>query len=382
MRILIAPDSFKGSLSAPEAADAMAAGVTRACPDAEIDRAPLADGGEGTTEALVAAAGGEYAVLTVTGPLGDPVEGRYGLIDGGRTAVIEMAAAAGYALVPPDQRDPRHTTTRGVGELIRHALDNGATQIILGLGGSATNDAGAGMAQALGYRLLDAEGHDLPPGGAALARLDSIDPSQRHPRLADCQARAACDVDNPLYGPKGASHVFGPQKGATPETAAELDKALAHFSRCVADQLGASVADVPGAGAAGGLGAGVLAFCGGRLEPGFGLVAEACNLAERIERADLVLTGEGALDGQTLGGKVPHGVARLAKERSTPVAALAGRLGGGYRDLYGAGLTAAFSIAPGPIGEEESMARTAEFLTDAAEAVAALWRGARAKENP
>ena len=373
MRIVIAPDSFKESASAQEVAEAIAAGWRRVYPYAELILTPMADGGEGTVDALVAATAGERLSCEVTGPLGERVTAVYGLIDNGRTAVIEMAAASGLALVEPARRDPRVASTRGTGELMRDALDRGAGCIILGVGGSATNDAGAGMAQALGYRLLDTSGEELLPGGCALARLARIDSANRHPALDSCDILVACDVDNPLCGPNGASCVFGPQKGADGKAVDELDRALAHWASVVETQLGISVQDVPGAGAAGGLAAGLMAFAGAKLESGADLVAQACRLEERMVGADLVITGEGKLDAQSAGGKTPVGVARIAKRSNVPVIALAGTLGDGYRVLYAEGIDAMLSISRGPGSLEEAMAQTTELLRDSAETVARLW---------
>ncbi len=373
MRIVIAPDSFKESASAKEVAEAIAAGVRRALPEAELALVPMADGGEGTLDALLAATGGERVMVQVIGPLGQPVTATYGLIEGGGTAVIEMAAASGLARVPPNKRDPRITTTRGTGELIRHALNRGVHCIIVGVGGSATNDAGAGMAQALGFRLLDAEGNGLPAGGAALARLARIDGTQRHPRLRECQVFVACDVNNPLCGPQGASLTYGPQKGASLEVALELDQALHHFAELVGTQLGIDLLNLPGGGAAGGLSAGLVAFADAKLRPGFELIAEACGLEKFIREADLVITGEGSLDRQTAYGKTPLGVARMAKRHGVPVVALAGSLGEGYQSLYPLGIDAAFAIVSGPITLNEALARTTELLGVTAEAVVRTW---------
>lgn len=380
-RIVIAPDSFKESATAAEVAHAMAVGARRAAPEAEILEIPLADGGEGTAQILASATGGTMLRQTVCGPLGEPVEAAAAVLGDGVTAVIEMAEAAGLHLVPPARRDPRLTTTRGVGELIVQALERGVRRVIIALGGSATNDAGAGLAQALGYRLLDAAGNDLPPGGAALARLDRIEPAGRHPALAACEFLAACDVTNPLCGPRGASRVYGPQKGADPAAVAQLDDALGHFARVAGRDLGADVLELPGAGAAGGLGAGLVAFTGARLRPGFEIVAEALGLERRLAGAGLVLTGEGRLDAQTAAGKVPAALARLAQRLGIPVVALAGALGEGYEVLYAQGLRAAFSICPGPLPREEAMTRTQPLLTAAAEAAVRLWLAGAEKTN-
>jgi len=327
MRIVIAPNAFKGSLSAIEAADAIAEGVRAALPDADLVLVPIADGGDGTVDALVAATHGERRTLRVRGPLGDPVDADYGLIDSRSTAVIEMAKAAGLALVPPGKRDPRITTTYGVGELLQHAYDAGARHFIVGIGGSATNDGGAGMAQALGYHLLDEKGLELPPGGLALKRLARIHVGGVHANWKDAEVDVACDVTNPLTGPSGASAVYGPQKGATPEMVAELDGALEHFAEIIRRDRGVDVEQLPGAGAAGGLGAGLVAFTGARLRPGAEMVMEALRLDERLAGAQLVITGEGRLDSQTARfGKGPAAVARHARNAGIPVVAIAGSI--------------------------------------------------------
>jgi len=325
MRIVVAPNAFKGSLSALAAAKAIGDGIRLADPDADLTLVPIADGGDGTVDALVAGADGQHRVLRVGGPLTDPVDADYGVIDGGKTAVIEMAKAAGLALVPQDKRDPRVTTTYGVGELLQQAYEGGARHFIVGIGGSATNDGGAGMAQALGYHLLDAQGHELPPGGLALQNLARIHVGGVHANWNDAQVDVACDVTNPMTGPSGASAVYGPQKGATPEMVAELDAALKHFAEIIRRDLGVDVEPLPGAGAAGGLGAGLVAFTGARLRPGAEMVMEALKLDDRIKGADLVITGEGRLDSQTARfGKGPAAVARHARKAGIPVVALAG----------------------------------------------------------
>ncbi|HEV3095649.1 MAG TPA: glycerate kinase [Candidatus Dormibacteraeota bacterium] len=327
MRIVIAPNAFKGSLSAQDAASAIAEGVRAVAPDAELVMLPIADGGDGTVDAMVAATNGELRSLRVRGPLGDPVDARYGLIDRSATAVIEMATAAGLALLAPDKRDPRVTTTYGVGELLQHAYDAGARRFIVGIGGSATNDGGAGMAQALGYHLLDDQGHELPPGGLALKRLARIHVGGVHANWKQAEVDVASDVSNPLTGPNGASAVYGPQKGATPEMVAELDAALQRLAEVIRRDLGVDVEQLPGAGAAGGLGGGLVAFAGGRLRPGAEMVMEALRLDDRLQGADLVITGEGRLDSQTARfGKGPAAVARHAKNAGIPVVGVAGSL--------------------------------------------------------
>jgi glycerate 2-kinase len=382
MRVVIAPDKFKGSLTAPEAAAAIARGVEAAAPGTQIDPVPLADGGEGTVAALVAATSGTFREVTVTGPLGDPVSARFGLLGDGTTAVLEMAAASGLGLVPPGRRDPSRASTRGTGELLRAALDAGASRVILGLGGSATNDAGAGLGQALGFRLLDADGRDLPPGGGALGRLERIDPGGRDPRLSGGAIDVACDVDNPLCGPHGASAVYGPQKGADPDMVAELDGNLDHFARIVARDLGISIRDLPGAGAAGGLGGGLVAFAGGRLQPGIDLVMHAVGLADRLAGADLCLTGEGGLDASSASGKTVAGVSRLARSLGVPTLALAGTIGPGAEAVLDQGVDAYFSICPGPIPWDEAIATAADLLQRAAEQVTRTFLAGRRTASP
>ncbi len=327
-RVLIAPQEFKGSLTAVQAADAIRRGVSRIAPDAAIDLAPLADGGPGTVEAIVRAAGGRTSIARVDGPLGAPVDARWGRIDEGRCAIIEMAAASGLTLLRRDELDALRASTYGSGQLIRHALDAGVERILIGVGGSASNDGGAGMAEALGAILLDEDGRRLPPGGAALADLARIDIGALDPRLGESDIRVLCDVQNPLLGPEGASAVYGPQKGADPVQVAQLDRALANYAGIVERDLGARVADVPGAGAAGGLAAGLLAFCGATLQSGFDAVADAVRLADRLGRADLVITGEGRLDTQSAYGKTVAGVAALAGTHDVPCLGVAGLIDG------------------------------------------------------
>jgi glycerate kinase len=366
MRIVIAPDSFKGSASALEVARAMERGVRAVFPEADVVAIPIADGGEGTVEALVAATGGRIEARTVRGPLGDPVSARWGVLGDAPTAVIETAAASGLPLLLPERRDPRVTTTYGTGELVRAALDAGLRTIVLGLGGSATNDGGAGLLRALGVRFLDAGGRDLPDGGAALARLAAIDPSGLDPRLAACTLLVACDVDNPLTGPRGASAVFGPQKGATPDAVRELDAALARYAEVARAVTGRDVAETPGAGAAGGLGAGLLFFTPARLRPGVELVLAATRFAEALEGAALVITGEGRTDAQTAMGKAPAGVAAAARANGVPVVCLSGSLGDGWEAVLDAGIDAVACIARGPLSLEESMRRAPELAEEAA----------------
>ncbi len=373
MKILLAPDSFKECLSAAEVAAAMARGVRRVLPAAELVELPLGDGGEGTAAALCSATGGHWRTCRVRGPLGDPVEARLALLGDGHTAVVEMAEAAGLHLLPPAARDPARASTYGVGELIRAALDAGATRLILALGGSATNDGGAGMAQALGARLLDASGAELPPGGAALQRLHRIDLSGLDPRLAMLRVDAACDVVNPLTGPTGASAVFGPQKGATPAQVTELDAALAHYATMIERDIGLALERTPGAGAAGGLGGGAMAFLGARLVRGVELVLEAVGFDRHLKGAALVLTGEGRIDGQTAYGKLPSGVAQAAGAQGVPVVALAGQVGEGSENLRDCGIAAVFALAPGPVALATAMTQAEVDLERVAAQVAAVF---------
>jgi len=367
MNIIVAPDSFKGSLSAVEAAAAILQGVRALLPDAEIVSLPLADGGEGTVEALVTATRGRYLTATVKDPLGRPVEARFGVLGDDVTGVIEMAAASGLTLIPPDKRNPEITTTYGTGQLLLAAREAGCTRLIIGLGGSATNDGGAGLAQALGAHLLDGEGKELPPGGAALERLEKIVASGVDPRLANVTIFIASDVSNPLCGPDGASAVYGPQKGATPEMVERLDRALAHYAEVIKRDLGVQIVDIAGAGAAGGLGAGLIAFCRAEMRAGISVVLDALGFDDYLDYADLVITGEGKIDSQTAFGKALTGVGRMAKRHGVPVVALAGAVGEEAEKLQEFGLTAALGITPGPMPEEQSMAQAADLLQAATE---------------
>ena len=339
MKVVVAPNAFKGTLTASQAASAIARGVREVFPDAEIVQVPIADGGDGTVEALVDANHGEYRLATVEGPLGDSLEARYGLIEAGRTAVVELATASGLALIPPERRDPRRASTYGFGLLLEAARVAGVSRIIAGIGGSATNDGGAGMAQALGVRLLDASRGELSRGGAALARLAHIDPSGLDPGWDSVKVRVACDVTNPLTGPLGASAVYGPQKGADAAAVRELDAALGRFAEVIERDLGRRVDQVPGAGAAGGTGAGLVAFLGAELVPGAPLVVEAAGLDAKLAGADVVITGEGRVDEQTAYGKAPGEVARRAQKARVPVLLMAGGKGPGWEKLARAGVT-------------------------------------------
>lgn len=367
MRIVVAPDSYKGSVSAVAVAQAMERGIHQVFPAAAVYKVPIADGGEGTVEALVTATSGQFRQTQVTGPLGQPVTAQWGILGDGKTAVIEMAAASGLPLLTPEQRNPRLTTTFGTGELLRAALDAGLRKIILGIGGSATNDGGVGMAQALGIRFIGNDGAELPYGGAALAGLKQIDLSGLDPRLRDAEITVACDVDNPLCGPRGASAVFGPQKGATPDIVAELDAALAHLADVATQATGRQAADQPGAGAAGGLGAAMLFFTPAQLRPGVAIVLEAVQFAEVVKGAAFVITGEGRTDFQTAFGKAPVGVAQVAKQFKVPVFCLSGALGDGTDTLLNHGIDALLSICDKPMTLEEAM-NTSETLIETAAA--------------
>jgi glycerate kinase len=377
LKIVIAPDSFKESLSAMEIANEIEAGFREIFPDALYVKVPVADGGEGTVQAMIDASGGRLVTLPVRGPLGEPVDAFYGIMGDGATAVIEMAAASGLELVPPDRRDPLRTTSYGTGELIRNALDAGARRFVLGIGGSATNDGGAGMVQALGGRLLDAAGNDLAPGGGALAQLHRIDLSGLDARIKDCVFDVACDVSNPLVGPQGASHIFGPQKGATPAMVATLDANLGHYAAVIARDLGravADVADLPGAGAGGGIGAAMLVFLGGSLRPGSEIVTDAVGLDAAVADADLVLTGEGRIDSQTIHGKTPIGVARVAARHGKPVIGIAGSLEPGAGVVHGHGIDAVFSVVNCPCSLDRALADAAYNVRTSARNIAAVLR--------
>ncbi len=367
MKVVVAPQAYKGSLSAQEVAAAMALGLRRVLRDAEIVEIPLADGGEGTVETMVAATQGKLMTAHATGPLGGPVIASWGLLGDGKTAVIEMAAASGIGLVPADQLDPLSATSYGTGKLILEALAADCHEIIVGLGGSATNDAGAGMAQALGARLLDRKERELARGGAALTNLARIDVTGLDRRLASSRVSAASDVTNRLLGRNGASWVYGSQKGASEDACRQLDNALSNFATVVERDLGLAVSDVPGAGAGGGLGAGLIAFLGARIVPGMDVIADAVKLTERMEGADLVITGEGRLDSQTLSGKTVVGVATRAHTLGIPVVAIAGQLSGDLTELRRRGITAELSIATGPVTFEEMADEASQLIADAAE---------------
>jgi len=344
MKIVIAPDSYKESLSASEVAQAIEKGFREIFPDAQYVSVPVADGGEGTVEAMIAATQGTEYTARVTGPLGEPVDACWGISGDGKTAFIEMAAASGLALVPPAQRNPLITTSRGTGELILQALEQGARNIIIGIGGSATNDGGAGMVQALGAKLCDANGSEIGNGGGSLINLNAIDITALDPRLRECTIRVACDVTNPLTGDKGASRIFGPQKGATEALIVELDRNLDHYADMIKKSLDIDVKDVPGAGAAGGMGAALMAFLGAELRSGIEIVTQALNLEEHIHDCTWVVTGEGRIDSQSINGKVPVGVAQVAKKYHKPVIGIAGSLTNDVGVVHQYGIDAVFSV--------------------------------------
>lgn len=374
MRVVIAPDSFKGCLNANQVAKAMRKGVQRVYPESTIDLIPMADGGEGTVEAILSAVKGVRVKVDVTDPLGRPIEAAYGLIDNGATAIIEMAAASGLPLLNDSERNPLVTSTYGTGLLIRDALERGVSKVLLGIGGSATNDGGAGLASALGVRLLDNQGQVLPQGGASLANLVKLDMEEINPLLSKVQIEVACDVQNPLCGPEGASAVYGPQKGAKPEDVKVLDAALLNFGKRLGEVAGVNLLELAGGGAAGGLGAGVVGFLGAKLRPGSQIVLEVAHADEKIKQADLVLTGEGRTDFQTAYGKVPVGVAALAKNYSVPVLVISGSVEGSPDFLSDHGIASCFSVAEGITTMEDAFLKAAEQLERAVWRILMVWK--------
>lgn len=373
MNVLLCPDSFKDALGAEQAAHAMAHGVQRAAPTATVHICPMADGGEGSLDALISATQAERRQLIVQDALGRPRQASWGWLEDQRTAFIELAEASGLQHLSSQERNALHTTTYGVGELFKAALDVGAQKALLLLGGSATNDGGAGMLQALGAQLLDQDGAPLLPGGAALKDLATLDLSSLDPRLAKLSVEAAVDVDNPLLGERGASAIFGPQKGATQNDVIQLDQALSHFADISADALGRDDRELPGAGAAGGMGFAACAFLDATLKPGIEMIMQQAKLSELLIQADLVITGEGRLDGQSLAGKTPIGVARAAQQQGKPVVILAGSLGDGWQACLEEGVTAAFALADGPMSLEDALPRTAELLAARCENIVRVW---------
>lgn len=369
MKIVVAPDKFKNSLTAKEAAGAIGRGLSKVLPESIIDLVPLADGGEGTVDTLLAATNGQARTTKVTGPLGEPVEAGWGIgndVDGTKTAFIEMSAASGLKLVP-GKKSALDATTFGTGELVVAALDAGCGRIILGIGGSATTDGGAGAAEALGVKLLDSRGRRLDRGGGTLSELAVIETNDLDPRLFETEVLVASDVDNLLCGPNGAAGVYGPQKGATATEIAQLDTGLRRLAAAIKNDLGFDVSDTPGAGAAGGLGAGMIAFAGANLVPGFDLVSRMVRLRERLDGADLAITGEGQIDLQTARGKVPTGVARLARQQAVPTVAIAGTIGPGAESVYEHGIAAIEPICVRPMAFAEAMENAAILVEAAAE---------------
>ena len=369
MKIIIAPDSFKGSLSALEVCENIEKGIRVVFDKAEIVSVPMADGGEGTVQSLVDATGGKLINLKVKDPLMRSIDAFYGILGDDSTAVIEMAAASGITLLSKEERNPMITTTYGTGQIIKHALDMGCRNFIIGIGGSATNDGGAGMLHALGVKLLDENGYEIGFGGGNLDKLQTIDLSEIDNRIKQCNIVAACDVDNPLCGETGASYIFGPQKGADREMIITLDKNLSHYADMVEKYLGISIKDYPGAGAAGGLGGGLLAFLNAKLRPGINIVIETTALEAKLKDADLVITGEGMIDYQTQYGKTPYGVAKLAKKYNIPVIAIAGGIGRDAEELYSKGFDSIFSIVDKPMELEESMENSDLLLRKTAERI-------------
>jgi glycerate 2-kinase len=373
-KFLLAPDSFKESMTAKEVCEAMEIGIKRAIPDAECIHVPMADGGEGTVQSLVDATGGRLIKKEVTGPLGTPVMAQYGILGDGKTGVIEMASASGIHYVTKETKNPLITTTFGTGELIRDCLEQGITDIILGIGGSATNDGGTGMAAALGYKFLDKEGNELPLGGGYLGELDTIDTTDVNPQLKKINILVASDVTNPLCGERGASAVFGPQKGATPEMVRVLDDNLRHYSTVVKEQIGIDMIDVPGAGGAGGLGGGLLAFTNSTMKKGIEIVIEYTNLKEKLQNVEYCFTGEGGIDFQTKFGKAPYGVAQAAKSVNSgiKVIALAGYVGQDVEALYNEGFDAIFGIVPGAADIDTLLVKGMENVSRTSESIARL----------
>lgn len=372
MKIVIAPDSFKESLTALEVAASIERGIRKVIPNAEIVKVPMADGGEGTVQSLIDSSQGSIVKAKVIGPMGNQVQAYFGLMGNSHTAVIEMASASGIHLAEPENRNPLITTTFGTGQLIKAALDLEVNHLILGIGGSATNDAGMGMCQALGIQFLDEEGNSLGYGGGELDKLAKIDLTNLDPRLANMTLEVACDVTNPLCGPTGASHVFGPQKGATPEMITRLDANLAHFADVVLEQLGVDVKNIPGAGAAGGLGAALYGLLNANMKPGIDIVIEATQLEQAIQGADVVITGEGRIDSQTIHGKTPSGVAKVCKAANIPVIGIAGCLSPDCAVVHDYGIDAVFDVVPGATDLQSALDNASSNLELTARNVAAL----------
>lgn len=382
MHIVIAPDSYKESLSALEVANVIEQGFQQVLPDATYTKIPVADGGEGTLQAIVDAKAGRYITVDVSDPLGRPIQAQYGLVDKDSVAIIEMATASGLTLLHKDERNPLITTTYGTGELIKDALDKGARTIVLAIGGSATNDGGTGMLSALGIQFLDGNDQVLPNGGEALQQLVTIDLSQLDARVAECHFEIACDVDNPLIGERGASAIFGPQKGASPDDVQTLDTALNHYADISAQLLVKDHRHTSGAGAAGGMGFAALAFLKGELKPGIQIVTDIVNLTERIKNADLVITGEGKIDKQTIFGKTPIGVAKVAKQFDIPVIGIAGALGADAYHVHPHGIDAIFTITQRPEPLENALKDTRENLLSLSRNIATLYQLGMIQKEP
>lgn len=372
MNIVIAPDSFKGSLTAGEVCNCVEKGIKKVISDANIVKVPMADGGEGTVQSLVDATLGRIVKKKVKGPLLEEVEAFYGILGDGKTAVIEMAAASGLTLIEENERNPLKTTTYGTGELIKDAVDKGCSKIIIGIGGSATNDGGTGMAMALGAKFLDKNGESIGFGGGELINIEKIDLTSFNPLLKDVTIIAACDVDNPLCGEKGASYVYGPQKGATKDMVEILDKNLLHYGKLLEKKFNKGIIDYAGAGAAGGLGAGLLVFLNAQLKRGIDIVIEVTELEKKVSQADLVITGEGNIDFQTSFGKTPYGVAKISKKYNKSVIAIAGGIGDGAEELYNKGIDSIFSIVDRPLSLEEAIRNSTELVENTAERIIRL----------
>lgn len=372
LTIVLAPDSFKESMTAKEVCEAIENGIKKVNDKINCIHVPMADGGEGTMQSLVDATDGKIYSLKVVGPLGNEVEAEYGILGDGEIGILEMASASGIHLVSPEKRNPLLTTTYGTGQLIKACLDHGVKKLLIGIGGSATNDGGAGVIQALGGKLLDKQGTELGFGGGELGQLNTIDLSEFDARLKDVTIEVACDVNNPLCGEKGASNVFGPQKGANKEMIDVLDDNLRHYADVIKKQLGKDVINEPGAGAAGGLGAGLMAFLNGTLKKGIEMVIEYAKLEEKVKEADMVWTGEGSIDFQTQYGKTPLGVATIAKKYNKPVIALAGRVGEDIEVLYEKGIDSIFGITKGATSLEEALVKGKENIEKTAENIIRL----------
>lgn len=364
MQIIVAPDSFKGSASATEVAHYIEKGIYEVDPTAKVIKIPIADGGEGTVEAIVTGAKGSYKHALVKGPLGEKIQATYGLLEGD-VAVIEMAAASGITIIPKEKLNPMITTTYGTGQLIKAALDEGVRKIILGIGGSVTNDGGVGMAQALGASFKNQIGEEVGFGGGSLKDIHYIDISGLDPRIKEVEFIVACDVINPLCGEQGASAIYGPQKGAGPDEVRELDEGLRHYAQCILRDLGKDIVDIPGTGAAGGLGAGLLVFCNATLKSGIQTVLDVVNIEQYLSETDLIITGEGRIDGQSIYGKVPVGIAQVAANYNIPVIVIAGSIGDDASKVYDYGISALTTIVEGPISLDEAMEKAPELIRNA-----------------